>query len=87
MLAFCALDRLFHLYPVKPIVAEEAAIFHLPDAIEKIVGHFVEWNPLVLNIAAIPLGDHGLEPPNNHQRSDRRVEKTDVDCLQDWDKR
>src|ERR1700755_3548364 len=87
MSAFCALNCLFHLDPVKTIMAEKAAIFDLPDAIEKIVGNLVERNPPVLNVAAVALCDHRLNTANNHQRGDRRIEKADINNFQDRDER
>src|SRR5580704_3732276 len=87
MSAFCKLDCLLHLDPVKTIMAEKTTIFDLPDAIEKIVGNLVERNPPVLYVAAVALCDHRFDTANNHQSGDRRIEKSDINNLQDRDKR
>src|ERR1700686_242788 len=84
---FCALDCLLHLDPVKPIVVEESAVLHLPDAIEKIVRNLFEWDPSVLNVTTIPPCDHRLDTTKNHQGGYRWVEKADVGNLQDGNER
>src|ERR1700676_915385 len=79
MFTFCALNRFLHLDPIKTVVAEETAVFHLPNAIEKIIGDPFERDPTTLNFATVSFGDHRLDSAKNHQGGDRRIEKANID--------
>jgi hypothetical protein len=87
MFAFCALDCLLHLDPVEAIMAEETAVFHLPNAVEETIWNPVERDPSIMNVAVVPLGDDRLDSTKNHQRSYRGIEKAHIKNFQNGDKR
>src|ERR1700737_1641653 len=85
VLTLSPLDRLLHLDPVKAIVTEKSAIFHLPDSIQKVLGNLVERNQSIVNVTPISLRSHCLNTPKDHECGNRRIEKADVENLQDGD--
>lgn len=86
MLTLSPLYGNFHLDPVEAFMVEKSAILHLPDRVEKIVRHLIERNPPIVDIAVIPLRKHRLDTPKDHERGNRRIEKTNVENFQDRNK-
>ena len=64
-------------------MTEKPAIFHLPDSIQKVLGNLVERNPSIVNVTPISLRSHRLNTAKDHECGNWRIEKADVENLQD----
>ena len=81
MLFLSAPDRELHFNPVKALVVKESAVFHLPDALQKILWNLVKRDPAIMNFALVLTACESFNSTKKHEAGDRWVKESDIDDL------